>query len=329
MLTARQSWMLAASALILTAGMMYINRGTMTSAEESLPLPDEPANHYAIFSVDLPDELEFAGEKVPVDQIDIRESLDREILVNTYWQSQTLLFIKRANRYFPVIEKILKEYDIPDDFKYLPVAESGLTNAVSPAGAVGFWQLLEGTAKEIGLEVNNEIDERYNLEKATVAACKYLRDSYEKFGSWTMAAASYNAGRRGMDLQINRQNETQYYDLLLYEETSRYVYRILAYKLILSNPSKFGFYVGEKDLYPAVPYYEVSVEGAVADFSEFARKYGINYKILKLMNPWLREASLTNSRKKIYYVKIPRDGYFDPSRVDARLDDQKGVQEAN
>ncbi len=174
--SARQSWMMIVAALILAAGMVFMNKGTETSAEETRPLPDEPANNYAIFSVDLPEQLEFAGEKVPLDQVDIRESLDREVLVNTYWQSQTLLFIKRANRFFPVIEKILKKYGIPDDFKYLSVAESGLTNVVSPAGAVGFWQLLSATAKENGLEVDNEIDERYNLEKSTEAACKYFKN---------------------------------------------------------------------------------------------------------------------------------------------------------
>ncbi len=317
--------MIIAATLVLAVGMVNINNGTMTSAEDKRPLPEKPVNDYAIFAVDLPDDLSFAGEKVPMDQVDVSESLDREILVNTYWQSQTLLFIKRANRYFPVIEKILKKYDIPDDFKYLPVAESGLTNAVSPAGAVGFWQLLKATAQENGLEVDNEVDERYNLEKATEAACKYIRQSYEKYGSWTLAAASYNAGRRGIDQQMERQNETQYYDLLLYEETSRYVFRILAYKLILSNPSKYGFYIGEKDLYPQIPYYEVSVDGKIEDFADFAGKYGINYKILKLMNPWLRESYLTNGRKKTYYIKIPREGYFDPSRVDVN----KGQEEEN
>ncbi len=317
--------MIIVAALILSMGMVFMNNSTTTSAEETRPLPERPVNSYAIFSVDLPEQLEFAGEKVPLDQVDIRESLDREVLVNTYWQSQTLLFIKRANRYFPVIENILKKYDIPDDFKYLTVAESGLTNAVSPAGAVGFWQLLSGTAKENGLEVDTEIDERYNLEKSTEAACKYLRSSYDKYGSWTLAAASYNAGRKGIDQQINRQNETQYYDLLLYDETARYVYRILAFKLILSNPSKFGFYVGEKDLYPQIPYYEVSLDGPVKDFPDFARQYGVNYKILKWLNPWLRESYLTNSRNKTYYIKIPREGFFDPARVDTL----NGLEEAN
>jgi len=295
--------------------LMFIREGD-TKTSESEPEAKNLKSEYAIFAVDIPKDLEFAGEKVPLDQLDVRESLDRELLVNTYWQSQTLLFIKRAERYFPVIEEILRKYNIPEDFKYLPVAESGLTHAVSPARAVGFWQLLSGTAKEYGLEVNSEIDERYHVEKSTEAACKYLKESYEKYGNWTMAAASYNAGRRGIDRQVERQKEADYYDLLLYEETSRYVFRILAYKLILSNPSDFGFYVGKDDLYPPVPYFEVTVDGKVDNFADFSKKYNINYKILKWMNPWLREDHLTNSSGKSYQIRIPRKGYFNPDRVD-------------
>ena len=262
-----------------------------------------------------------------IHQIDTRESLDREILVNTYWQSQTLLYIKRANRYFPMIESILKKYGVPSDFKYMAVAESGLTNAVSPADAVGFWQLLEGTAKDYGLEVNNEIDERYHLEKSTQVACRFILDSYKKYGSWTMAAASYNAGRNGIDTQIERQKETGYYKLLLGEETSRYIYRILSYKLLISDPSKFGFHLGEDDLYPDIPGYEVSIEGSVPDFAEFAQRYGISYKILKLFNPWLREAYLTNKQARTYYIKIPRDGIFNNISTDRIENDSSLVSD--
>jgi peptidoglycan lytic transglycosylase D len=287
-----------------------------TEPEEDIITPED---RYAIFAVDIPTKLDFAGEPVPLDQQDIWESLDREILVNTYWQSQTLLYIKRANRYFPAIEKILKKNNIPDDFKYLAVAESGLMNVVSPSQAAGFWQLLEGTAKDYGLETNDEVDERYHLEKATEAACKFLQDSYDKYGEWTLAAASYNAGRRGIDRQLKRQNESDYYDLLLNEETARYVYRILAYKLILSNPANYGFYLGEKDMYPPIPFYEVTVDGKVNDFAEFANRYNINYKILKWMNPWLRDTVLSNQNNDTYYLKIPRDGFFDPSRVNNEM----------
>ena len=281
----------------------------------------DPKKNYAVFSLNIPSDIDFAGEKVPVGQIDILENLDRELLVNTYWQSQTLLFIKRANRYFPIIEPILKNYGIPDDFKYLAVAESGLTNVVSPSDAVGFWQLLEGTAKDYGLEVNDEVDERYHLEKSTEVACKYLLESYIKYSSWTLSAASYNAGRKGVDKQVERQKELNYYDLLLGEETERYIFRILSYKLILQNPDEYGFYVGENHLYPQIPYYEVSMEGKVEDFADFAKRYGISYKILKWMNPWLRDSFLNNASGKPYYIKIPKEGYFKISDIESLAGD--------
>lgn len=270
---------------------------------------------YSIFSVSIPETLSFAGEPVPLDLFDVREALDQEILVNTYWQSKTLLFIKRANKYFPEIERILKENDVPDDFKYLVLAESDLKNAVSPSGAVGMWQLLKGTAKDYGLEVNNEIDERYHFEKSAKVACEFLKDSYEKFGSWTMAAASYNVGRRGLIKQINRQKQNNYYDLLLNEETGRYVYRMLAIKMILENPDRYGFHVREQDMYFNIPTYEVEVDTAVSNFADFADKFSINYKILKYFNPWLRESYLTNKSRKKYYIRIPKEGYRSYSKL--------------
>jgi membrane-bound lytic murein transglycosylase D len=313
--------------IILFFGIYQVSGWSARENEE----PDNgPKRNYAVFSLDMPTELEFAGEKVPIDQLDILENLDRELLVNTYWQSQTLLFIKRANRYFPEIEPILKKYGIPDDFKFLAVAESGLTNIVSPSDAVGFWQLLEGTAKDYGLEVNAEIDERYNLEKSTEVACKYLTESHLKYTNWTLTAASYNAGRKGVDRQVARQKELDYYDLLLGEETERYIFRILAYKLIIKNPVKYGFFVKENHLYPQVPYYEVSVEGKVADFATFANRYGISYKILKWMNPWLRDSVLTNTAGRTYYIRIPKTGYFkindiDGSAVDSVVLGERGM----
>jgi len=264
-------------------------------------------NKYSIFSISLPEKLEFAGESVPLDYFDVKESLDRELLVNTYWQSQTLLFIKRANKYFPEIERILAKNNVPDDFKYLVLAESELKNAVSPSGAVGVWQLLKGTATVYGLEVNEEVDERYHLEKSTEAACKFLTDAHELFGSWTMAAASYNVGRKGLMRQVNRQKQDSYYDLLLNDETGRYVYRILAIKLLLESPDKYGFHVRNQDLYTSIPTYEVELDTAVADFADFAKKYSINYKILKYFNPWLRDSFLTNKARKKYYIRIPKE----------------------
>lgn len=259
---------------------------------------------------ELPDTLSFAGEPVPLQNFDVKEALDREMLVNTYFHSQTLLFIKKAPRYFHVIEPILKEQGVPDDFKYLALAESSFFDrAVSPAGAVGIWQFMKPTARDYGLEVTNEVDERYNLVKATQAACKYLKHNYEKYGSWTLVAAAYNAGRNGVARQIVRQKKHDYYDLLLGEETGRYVYRILALKLILSDPEKYGFKVPKDEIYPIIQTYNVTIDGPVDDFADFANEHGVNYKILKYFNPWLRETTLSNPSGKTYIVRLPEKGY--------------------
>ncbi|MCB2196580.1 MAG: lytic transglycosylase domain-containing protein [Bacteroidetes bacterium] len=300
--------------LILVLSLVFINLRKDNNTPEDY-FHQAFQKKYSIFSLPIPDSLEFAGEKVPLDHFDVREALDQELLINTYWQSQTLLFIKRANKYFPEIEKVLKDNGIPDDFKYLVLAESDLKNAVSPSGAVGIWQLLKGTAKDYGLEVNKEVDERYHFEKSTEAACEYFKDAHDLFGSWTMAAASYNMGRRGLIRQVNRQKENNYYDLLLNSETARYVYRILAIKLILENPNKYGFHVRSEDLYHSVPVYEVKVDTAVTDFADFAKKYNINYKILKYFNPWLRDSFLTNTSGKEYFIKIPKEGYRSYSKI--------------
>ena len=273
-------------------------------------LEDDLVNDYNVYAIPMPDNLNFAGELVPIDNPDIRERMDRELLVNTYWQSNGLLLFKRANKYFPVIEPILKENGVPDDFKYLAVIESSLTQAVSPARATGFWQLLKGTAKEYGLEVNQNVDERYHIEKSTEVACKYLKSAKEKFGSWTLAAAAYNAGRAGINRQLERQDAGSYYDLLLGEETGRYVFRIVAVKEILSNPKKYGFNFNDEDLYKHIPTFNVFVDEPITDFNEFAKIHDINYKILKLHNPWLRETHLNNTTGKEYFIKIPRDGYY-------------------
>ncbi len=281
---------------------------SFSKSETTNPVIDGFEQNYSIYALEIPENLEFAGEIVPIENFDIWESFDRELLINTYWQSQTLLFIKRANRFFPVIEPILREYGIPDDFKYLALAESGFTNATSPAGAVGFWQFLRGTAIDYGLEVNDEVDERYHLEKSTVAACRFLLESYTRYGSWTMSAASYNAGRRGMDNQISIQKETDYFNLLLNEETQRYVFRVLAIKTILENPSAYGFHFKETDLYPPIKWFEVEVNSRIENFADFAQEFNTNYKMLKYLNPWLRRPHLTNNRKRTYYIRLPAEG---------------------
>lgn len=268
-------------------------------------------NDYNVYALPIPEYMEFAGEPVPLNEPDIRERFDRELLVNTYWQSNAFLMIKRAHKYFPIIEPLLKKYGLPDDFKYLAVAESGLDNVRSPAGASGFWQFLSSTGKEYGLEINDYVDERYHLEMATKVAAEYLIKSKEKFGSWTLAAAAYNAGNGGVNKQITRQKtDKDYYDILLNEETSRYVFRILAFKEILSNPKKYGFNYREQDLYKAVPTYKVKVDTAVTDFADFAKHFGINYKILKIHNPWLRDTYLRNASGKEYQIEIPEKGYY-------------------
>jgi hypothetical protein len=267
-------------------------------------------NDYNVYALNVPDKLDFAGEEVPLQDPDILERMDRELLVNTYWQSNGLLMFKRANKYFPVIEPILAKNGIPDDFKYLAVIESGLTNAVSPANAKGFWQIMRTTGRENGLEINHNVDERYHLEKSTEVACKYLLEAKEKFGTWTLAAAAYNAGMSGISRRLDKQSSQTYYDLLLGEETGRYVFRIVALKEILNNPARYGFNFRTKDLYKAIPTYKVSVDTAVTDFVAFSEKFGINYKILKLHNPWLREPHLNNKSRKQYWIEIPEEGHY-------------------
>ncbi|OAD92684.1 MULTISPECIES: lytic transglycosylase domain-containing protein [Flavobacteriaceae] len=267
-------------------------------------------NDYNVYALPLPEKMDFAGEPVPLNNPDIRERMDRELLVNTYWQSNGLLLFKRANKYFPQIEPLLKKYGLPDDFKYLAVAESGLEYTSSPAGASGIWHFMKGTGLEYGLEINDYVDERYNLEKATMVAAEYLKAAKNKFGSWTMAAAAYNAGSGGMNKQINRQKETSYYDLLLNDETSRYVFRILALKEIMTHPQQYGFNFREKDLYTNIPTFKVKVNTPVEDWAEWVKPYGINYKILKLHNPWLRDTFLKNSSGKEYFIEIPEKGYY-------------------
>jgi len=231
--------------------------------------------------------------------------MDRELLVNTYWQSNGLLLIKRAHKYFPIIEPMLKKYGIPDDFKYLAVAESGLENNSSSAGAAGFWHFLKSSAKEYGLEVNQNVDERYNLEKATKVAADYLKKSKKRFGTWTLAAAAYNAGNARIARNLKKQQVTDYYDLLLNTETSRYVLRIVALKEILSYPKKYGFEFENEDLYTSPETRTVKVDTVITNIASFAKVFNINYKELKLHNAWLRENKLNNKSRKSYKITIP------------------------
>jgi len=257
----------------------------------------------------LPKNISFADEVVPLQNFDTYESLEREILVNTFWHSQTLFNLKQASRYFAFIEPILKANNVPDDIKYIAVAESSLQNVVSPAKAAGPWQILEGTAKQFGLEVNENVDERYNIEMATEAAIVYLKKSKDTLGSWTLAAASYNIGLAGIKRHMTKQQQDSYYNLLLGEETGRYVFRILAFKIILNDPKAYGFDFGENDRYPELQYTEVKVDYAIDDLASFAIANKTSYKLLKLYNPWLRSNTLPKKEGKTYIIKLPKEGF--------------------
>ncbi len=260
--------------------------------------------NYEIKALKLPKNMDFSGEKAPLHDVDVYERIDRELLVNTYWQSNGLLMFKRTHKFFPIIEPILARNGIPDDFKYLALIESGLQNVTSPAGAKGFWQIMKGTGREYGLEVNENVDERYHLEKATQVACDYLNASKKRFGSWTLAAAAYNAGNKRIAERLEQQQVQDYYDLLLNNETARYLPRILAVKEIIKHPTKYGFSFDKEDLYVSERSVEVKVDTAITDITRFAKGFGMNYKEFKRYNPWLRERHLNNKSRKLYMMKV-------------------------
>jgi hypothetical protein len=259
-----------------------------------------------IHDIELPETLDFCGEAVPLDRFYVRESLEREILVNSYRHASTILLLKRTTRWFPVITPIMAKNGLPDDFKYLCVIESELTNAVSPSKAVGFWQFLEGTGKDYKLEIYKEVDMRYNQELETEAACQYLKDSYTKFRNWTLAAAAFNAGNGRISRTIEEQQVTSYYDMLLPAETERYVYRILALKLIIQNPEKYGFHISDEGWYQPLEYKTITVTETIEDLAQFAIDQGTNLKMLKYYNPWLRSNKLTISEGNSYIIKLPK-----------------------
>ncbi len=265
------------------------------------------ADTYKIHGVQYPESIDFAGESVPLYDADVRERLDREFLVNTYWQSNALLLIKRSEKYYPVIDSILESNGVPSDFKYLALAESGLENVVSPAGAAGFWQIMTNTAREYGLKVNNQIDERYHLIKSTVTACKYLKKWHTEFGSWTLTAAAYNLGPNGLKRRIEEQKVKRYYDLQLPSETSRYIFRILAIKEIVSKPDQYGFKLVENDYYRYPKTRRVELKKSVTDLNELALELNTNYKWLKKLNPWLRKNSLELSEGESLFIEVPKE----------------------
>ncbi|MBU3012016.1 lytic transglycosylase domain-containing protein [Polaribacter vadi] len=261
--------------------------------------------YYKIKSLKLPNNLNLAGERVPLEIPDVRERMERELLVNTYWQSNGLLLIKRAHKYFPVLEPLLRKYGLPDDFKFLALAESGFIDETSNVGAAGMWHFMKQTGKEFGLEINKNVDERYDIEKSTKVAAEYLIKSKERFNSWTLAAAAYNAGNYGISRRLEAQDVDNYYDAKLADETERYVFRILALKEIINNSEKYGFVFEKEDLYTIEKTTTVKVDTAITNITAFAKKFGMNYKEFKILNPWLREHHLNNKSRKLYTIKIP------------------------
>ena len=261
-------------------------------------------SNYQIYPISIPKKVSFAGEEIILDENDLVERMDKELLVNTYWQSNTILLIKRANKYFPQIEKILVEEDVPLDFKYLALIESGLENVTSPRGAKGFWQIMKTTGKEFGLEINSNVDERYNLDLSTRLACKYLKKAKDKFGSWTLAAAAYR-GINGVQNKISSQNQTAYEDILFGEETKRYVFRIIALKNIIESPESFGFYIEKEQMYKPIKYKRIKIDIPINNLSDFSKNLDLNYKNFKIHNPWLLENHLNNKSRKVYIISIP------------------------
>ncbi|MFP4662828.1 MAG: lytic transglycosylase domain-containing protein [Bacteroidales bacterium] len=278
-------------------------------SSEQLPPPDSKTvvenNFYAAKQPLIPEKLEFAGESVPLHLYDVRESLDREMITNSYYHSSTIQILKRAERYFPYIDSVLKANNIPEDFKYLCVIESSLKNTTSPAGAKGFWQFMKSTGREHGLEINSYVDERYSLEKSTQAACEYLQEAYDIFGSWTLAAAAYNMGKSGLKRHVNEQRVDNYYDLYLNAETARYVYRILAMKTIMPDHESYGFMLKTVDKYAEHKHRTLIVDTTITDLVNFAFQQGVNYKILKEFNPWLTNTFLTNRTGREYKILLP------------------------
>jgi membrane-bound lytic murein transglycosylase D len=301
----------AASIALLFIGMIYLffNEKEIKKEEEKKPVTESmvfvEGMNYAM-PVPIPDSASFAGEPVPMDIFYVREQFDRELTINTYWHSATILSLKRAARWFPVIEPILAKNGIPDDFKYLALIESGLMNVISPAGATGFWQFLEKTGKEYGLTINKEVDERYHVVKSTEAACAYLNKSYLKFGNWTLVASSYNAGQGRIDETIDKQQVRSYYHMFLPDETSRYIFRILALKCIFESPITYGFKLNPGDLYGPLDVKTVIVKESIIDLPVFAREHKTTYRMLKELNPWLRADKLT-VRGEEFEIALPKE----------------------
>ena len=290
-------------ALLVGSGF-YIAKFQNGKNEDRLSKMGENLNTFSLLP---PPNLNFAGETVPLEEEEVRERFDQELIRNVYYHSSTIMTMKRLGRWREPITRILKENKIPEDFIYLCVAESQLTNANSWRGARGFWQFIEETGKNFGLEINNQVDQRYDPIRSTHAACRYLKSAHSKFGNWTLVAASYNMGMNGVEMALTKQKMKSYYDLHLNRETSAYLFRILALKAVIENQGMYGFEVGEADMYPPLKFKIVKVKANITDLVQFALDNGTNYKMLKAFNPWLLKDELIVAKGKEYRIKIPQD----------------------
>jgi membrane-bound lytic murein transglycosylase D len=299
-------------AVFMMAGFaLFLSISTMLAHED----PEQSSYRYEkirspfdnkVYAVKIPENIDFAGEPVPLHDEDVKQHLDRELLVNSYWHSQTLYIMKQFPQVTALIEPILEKNGVPKDFEYLCIAESGLQyNALSASGALGLWQFTKSTGLHYGLTINSEVDERMSYEKSTEAACRYFLDAKSRFGSWTMAAAAFNHGMEGMDDAVKHQKTDNYYDLYLNRETARYVFRILALKQVLQNPQQYGFFLDAGDMYPNYKYKTIAVDSSITDLADFAKSQGTTYKILRELNPWILGYSLTNKEKRQYQMKLP------------------------
>ena len=308
----RIAWYNIVLASILSAGLFLsfskTDEGqTTTNIISSEDIASDRDLPQIVQSVVVNKEYNFAGERLPTEEMDVRERLERELLVNSYRHSSTIQYLKLMPRYFPLVENILRQEGLPDDFKYLAVAESGLRMAVSPSGAKGLWQFLKGTAQEYGLTVTSEVDERYHVEESTRAACTYLKKLKEQFGSWTLAGAAYNMGQNALSRDMKYQKESTYYNLNLSRETMRYIFRIVALKEIHQHAHQYGFFMEQSDLYkPMDNVHLIPVESSIESLADLAHQYGSSYRELKMYNPWLLNHKLTNTSGKKYYIQLPR-----------------------
>lgn len=296
--------------VFVISGLMFL---TLLSCEDKIDSSDiKPEftkelieNHFVV--PEVPAEMMFAEEKISFKDLDLKERMDNELVINNFWHSNTIMMMKRSNRWLPVMKEIFKAENVPADLVYIAIIESGLQNVTSPRGAKGFWQFMEPTAKEYGLTVNNQMDERYHVEKSTRAACQYLKKANDKFGSWILAAASYNLGMFGIADNLQRQKVDNYFDLSLNPETARYIFRLMAIKLVFENPSNYGFYINNESLYPEYVTKEVIIDTSIPNLYEWSIEHGITIKILRKLNPWIRGKDFVVEEGEVFTFKIPKD----------------------